>query len=309
MKRTAEVGPIRRMKSGRSSRTSGTRAAVAIEPKSLVDHSAESGIRFSICTLVTRPEQYRKMIGTFEARGFAGNDCEYLFLDNSSSNAFDAYEGLNLFLNNARGEYIIVCHQDVELLSDGRDRLDAVMAELEAKDPLWAVIGNSGGVSPGRLAIRITDPHGADEKTDLSPVRVRSLDENFLVVRRRANLALSHDLGGFHLYGTDICIIADILGWRSYVVDFHLHHLSPGYREQSLSQSRVAMIRKYARALRARWVMSPCELLFLSGGPWWLSVALSSKFARRVLWGVERLAPGVMARLSGVPSRDPPAMH
>jgi hypothetical protein len=297
------------MKSGRSSRTSGTRASFAIEPKSLVDHSTGSGIRFSICTLVTRPEQYRKMIGTFEARGFAENDCEYLFLDNSSSNAFDAYEGLNLFLNNARGEYIIVCHQDVELLSDGRDRLDAVIAELEAQDPLWAVIGNSGGVSPGRLAIRITDPHGADQKTDLLPVRVRSLDENFLVVRRRANLALSHDLGGFHLYGTDICIIADILGWRSYVVDFHLHHLSPGYREQSLSQSRVAMIRKYARALRARWVMSPCELLFLSGGPWWLSVALSSKFARRVLWGVERFAPGVMARLSGVPSRDPPAMH
>jgi hypothetical protein len=249
------------------------------------------------------------MVSTFEARGFAGNDCEYLFLDNSRSNAFDAYEGLNLFLNNARGEYIIVCHQDVELLSDGRDQLDVVIAELEAKDPAWAVIGNSGGVSPGRLAIRITDPHGADQKTDQLPVRVRSLDENFLVVRRRANLALSHDLGGFHLYGTDLCIIADILGWRSYVVDFHLHHLSPGYREQSLSQSRVAMIKKYAHALRFRWVMSPCELLFLSGGPWWLSAALSSKFGRRVLLGVGRLAPGVMARLSGVPPRDRPAMH
>jgi hypothetical protein len=295
------------MSSDLKARTSKAGERPAGEPKSAAAVGAERACRFSICTLLTRPEQYQGMLRTFKARGFGGDDCEYLFLDNTKANEYDAYDGLNLFLNTSRGEYIIICHQDVELLDDGRDRLEEVIAELDAKDPSWAVFGNSGGVSPGRLAIRITDPHGANQRTEELPVRVRSLDENFVVVRRRANLALSRDLGGFHLYGTDLCIIADILGWTCYVVDFHLHHLSPGYREASLNQSRVAMIKKYAHALRARWVMTPCELLFLSGGPWWLSAALSSKLGRRVLFGVEKFAPGFTARLSGVQPRIPNA--
>jgi hypothetical protein len=293
------------MKSDLQPRASRPATRVAGAPKSVVEVMAERRVRFSICTLVTRPEQYRSMLSTFETGGFVGDDCEYLFLDNTKSNEFDAYRGLNLFLNNARGEYVVICHQDVELLHDGRDRLDTVIAELDAKDPAWAVIGNSGGISPGRLAIRITDPHGADQRTEQFPARVHSLDENFLVVRRDANLALSSDIGGFHLYGTDICIIAEILGWRCYVVDFHLRHLSPGNREESLSDSRVAMIKKYASALRSRWIMTPCELLFLSGAPWWISAALSSKVGRRLLFSAERFAPGMAARLSGVQPRDP----
>jgi hypothetical protein len=293
------------MRSDLTPRASKTRTGGAGEPKSVADLWTGPDIRFSICTLVTRPEQYRSMTATFMARGFSDSDCEYIFLDNSETNSSDAYQGLNLFLNNARGEYIILCHQDVELLDGGREQLDAVLAEMEVHDPSWAVLGNSGGMSPGRLAIRITDPHGAGQKTEHLPARVHSLDENFLVVRRSANLALSRDLSGFHLYGADLCIVADILGWRSYVVDFHLRHLSPGNRDLSLSRSRVALIKKYSRALRTRWVMTPCELLFLSGSHWWLSVAMSSRLARRLLFSLERHAPSLAARLHGVPPRDP----
>ena len=53
------------------------------------------------------------------------------------------------------------------------------------------------------------------------PAKVHTLDENFIVVRRAANLSLSHDLDGFHLYGTDLCLIADVLGGNRYVIDFH----------------------------------------------------------------------------------------
>ncbi len=65
---------------------------------------------------------------------------------------------------------------------------------------------------------------GRTSSKEKLPIRVGSLDENFIVVKRQANLALSHDMSGFHLYGTDLCIIADILGRTSYVVDFHLCH-------------------------------------------------------------------------------------
>ena len=55
-----------------------------------------------------------------------------------------------------------------------------------------------------------------------------ALDKNFLVVRRDANLAVSADLKGFHLHGTDICIVARLLGYTAYVVDFQLRHVSSG---------------------------------------------------------------------------------
>jgi hypothetical protein len=67
------------------------------------------GIRYSICTLVNSPDQYRAMEHSFQAAGFTGDDVEFLYLDNVGGNRFDAYAGVNLFLALARGEFIILC--------------------------------------------------------------------------------------------------------------------------------------------------------------------------------------------------------
>ena len=249
----------------------------------------DTGIRFSICTLVTRPEQYEGMLESFRARGFDGDDCEFIQIDNRQGNRYDAYQGCNLLLTVARGTYVILCHQDVLLIDDRRD-LERVLAQLDRTDPSWGACGNSGGMSPGKMAIRLTDPHATDLRTTTFPARVYSLDENFILVKRSANLSLSRDLTGFHQYGCDICIIADVLGYTTYVVDFHLHHLSPGTREPALGAARANLVKKYLRAFRSRWVMSPCELFFLSGSSL-LSRLLSNEFAIRVhrrLAGVSR---------------------
>lgn len=227
---------------------------------------ADGGVRYSICTLVTRAADYQRMARSFQAGGFAAPDCEYLYLDNSSGNRFDAFAGCNLFLAAARGDYVILCHQDVELLEDGRARLDEALDELSRRDPAWGLAGNAGGVRPGRLALRISDPHG--ENTAVGgpfPVRAASLDENFIVVRRRANLGLSRDLAGFHLYGTDLCLVADMLGWRAYVVDFHLRHHSPGTAGRDFLEMRGRLIEKFRAAWRPRWIATTCTLCFLSG--------------------------------------------
>lgn len=261
---------------------------------------SSSRVRYSICTLVTRWDEYEAMAASFRDHGFDGEACEFLFLDNSSGNRFDGYAGLNLFLTVAQGEYVVLCHQDIELLQDGRVELDRIIEDLEQRDPTWAVIGNCGGVAPGRMAIRITDPHGADRRTEDLPVRVSGLDENFVVVRRRANLGLSRDLSGFHLYATDLCQIADVLGWSAYVVDFHLLHKSPGRRDDSLSRARRALIAKYARALRPRWAMSTCELMFL-GGPPALAPIMNSTVMDRLLRRIAVQAPGLSRLLFGGP--------
>ncbi len=227
----------------------------------------KGSIRFSICTLVTDLDEYSEMVASFRERGFAGPDCEFLYLDNSASNAFDAFTGYNLFLMRASGDYLILCHQDVLLLDEGRSALEQRLAELDSLDPAWALCGNAGGVAGGKLAVRITDPHGPDQSTGTFPARAAALDENFILARRDANLALSHDLGGFHFYGTDLCIVADMLGRTAYVIDFHLRHKSAGKTDAGFYAARRAAIAKYRRAFRSRWIGTTCTTFLVSGLP------------------------------------------
>ena len=100
------------------------------------------------------------------------------------------------------------------------------------------------------------------------PVRVMSLDENFIVVRREANLALSHDLTGYHWYGAELCLLADILGWHAYVVEFYLLHKSSGNADAGFRSMRRAVGRKYARAFRPRWQYVVTDRpVFIAGSP------------------------------------------
>jgi hypothetical protein len=219
--------------------------------------------KYSVCTLVNSQSQYSDMVESFLSHGFTNDDCEYLFIDNSTENRYDAFSGINKFLTLAKGKYIILCHQDLLLISDGRKKLDSILEHLSQLDPNWGICGNAGGKYPSRYVIRITDPYGDDQFTEPLPAKVTALDENFLIVRRDANLAASHDLHGFHLYGADLCAIADFLGYNAYVVDFHLRHLSGGNKGLTYGKIRTDMIAKYGRALRPRMLATSSTLVFL----------------------------------------------
>lgn len=241
-----------------------------IAARSLHGETGHNEIAFTIATLVTDPAEYDAMRRTFAAGGFTQNDCEYLFIDNTGTEQTCAYRGLNRALSEAHGRYVILCHQDVRLIANGQGRtaLEARLRELDELDPDWAVVGNAGGSAPGRLAIRLTDPHGKDRTVGSLPARVSSLDENFILIRREANLAFSRDLRGFHFYGADLCMVADILGWHAYVIDFHLEHLSPGNsRKRDFALSKEAFRAKWSEALRPRWIQTTCALIRLDGEP------------------------------------------
>ena len=246
-------------------------SAPAVEIDAL---GAGARIRYTVCTLVTRQDEYQEMLASFQAAGFTPSNCEFIYVDNSHGNKCDGYTAVNRFLTAARGEYIVLCHQDVRLHDDKIAMLDLRIEELDRLDPHWAVFGNAGGVYPGRLAIRITDPSGENLRRGSLPARVASLDENFMVVRRRANLSVSSDLTGFHFYGTDLCIIAGILGHGCYVVDFHLWHIGgESQPKKSKDQAfrsdyhpaRKRFLEKYRRAFAPRWIQNTGTVLFVSG--------------------------------------------
>jgi hypothetical protein len=226
-----------------------------------------AGLTFSVCTLVTRTDQYGRMLQSFKARGFGADNAEFIIVDNRQGNSFDAYDGLNELMARARGRYIICCHQDVELIGDGAVELQAKLEQLSAYDPKWAVAGNAG-IGPQGAAFRISDPTGENQNSGTFPSLVYSLDENFLVFRADARTGLSADLGGFHLYGTDACLQAELRGLKSYVIDFHLRHHSPGAVDESYFECLRRFEEKYSAAFKSRRLRTSVKTAYITSSYW-----------------------------------------
>ena len=224
---------------------------------------------FSICTLVTRTQEYEEMLQSFVAKGFDVSTCEYLHIDNSERCAFDAYKGLNEFLQQAKGKYIIICHQDIILHDHDRVHLEAKIKEIEMLDSNWAILANAGGINFKWIATNLTQGSGRTIKEKRLPLLTKTIDENFMVVKNSANLALSNRLSGFHMYGTDICLIADILGYKAYVIDFNLTHKSDGNADASFYKCREDLMRNYNHAFRGRFMATTITRFYISGN--WLA--------------------------------------
>lgn len=262
------------------------------EPRSIASTPTQSSVRFTVATLVTSDTDYAACVASLRQGGFDGPDVEYIFVDNRTANTLDAYAGINRCLTDARGDYVILCHQDVRLLDDKRIDLEARLRELETLDPSWAVAGNAGGIAPGRLALRITDPHGANQSLGEFPAQVQSLDENFIVARREARVRCSSDLQGFHLYGADLCLQAHLAGHTAYVIDFHLAHMSAGNKSTSFHRCVDAFEAKYARVFAGGWLQTTCTLLRPA----------PPTFANRMARALKRPVAAVSRRLHRTPA-------
>lgn len=221
--------------------------------------------KYSVCTLVTQKNLYQSMVNSFIAAGFTSAISEYIYIDNTKSNTTDAYGGINKFLSIARGQFIIICHQDILLEYDRIEQLESCISQLNDLDPNWGLLGNAGGIKRGKSAIRITDPSGPNRRTAKLPAKVQSLDENFILIRKDANLGASRDLHGFHLYGLDLCLQAMMRGYSAYVVDFHLRHLSPGNFGADYYACKNSVIKKYQKIFPWNYYQTPGSPIFLSG--------------------------------------------
>lgn len=237
----------------------GVQRALAIEQPDQI-------FQFSICTLVTDKSEYAEMLSSFEKAGFSAPLCEFLYIDNSSANRYDAYAGLNLLLQRAKGEYIILCHQDVLIVKDSKNELIGLIENLNQIDARWAVCGNAGAAGPNHIVYHISYPNGRQMTKGNFPVKVLSLDENFIILKNKWRLSFSNDLSGFHLYGTDICLNAKINGLSAYVIPFNLVHKSRGNLSTDFFSVRAAFIKKYNPFFR-EWVQTTVTVFYLSNSP------------------------------------------
>jgi hypothetical protein len=222
-------------------------------------------ILFSICTLVTNFDQYENLVKSFQSKGF-DSCCEFLFIDNTKKNVYDAYSGLRYLINISKGKYIILCHQDIELIDDDANALLHKINELDQKDKNWAVAGNAGHDLSGKLAIRISDKFGENQNSGKFPHSVTTLDENFLLLKKTALIAPSIDLNGFHLYGTDICLQSILSGQSVWVIDFHLWHKCGELKvDKEYFRCLEALENKYLNIFKCRKITTTCSHIFLTG--------------------------------------------
>ena len=223
-----------------------------------VQNRDESDLVFSVCTLVRDQAQYDRLLASFAAHGFTAQNAEFLAADNRDGNQFDGFNWHKHMLPRCRGRYVVFCHEDVELVDCGFDDLVARIEGLEASDPQWLVAGVAG--SPWRplnhsvtgQALHISDVFGANRRLGQVPARVESLDECFIVMRRLKPVMNSYDLSGFHYYGADLCLQAELLGGRSYAIDFHLLHKGKAQADETFAQIRNAFRQKYRRYFPGR---------------------------------------------------------
>lgn len=237
-----------------------THNAVAMTPKYIVaphEHACE----FTFVTLLASDEKYQRLISSISNKGFNPENSELLALDNRGGNIYDGYTYARRAVLEARGKYLVLTHDDLEFTEDGFAELSQVLDDLTEHDPTWAVAGNAGMAADGEPYRNLEDPYGRNTVDAFQ--KVRSLDENFLVLRRDRLVLSSLDLTGFHYYGADLCLQAEMQGASSYVVPFMLHHHSKGFMSDHFFETQRAFGDKYGRYFPGQYHRTTASLIIL----------------------------------------------
>ena len=173
--------------------------------------------------------------------------------------ARNAGTAFNAELERCCGDVVVFAHQDIFLPNGWSRRMMEGIKKLFELDNDWGVAGCYGITVTGKCAGSIYSSGlrrfvGEDLK---STVEVRSLDEVLLILNRNSKLKFDEMLPGFHLYGTDICLEAEEIGRKNYVIPCFLVHNSQGINWLPLSFWKAYYF------LRQKWmhrlpVVTPC---------------------------------------------------
>lgn len=175
---------------------------------------------------------------------------ELIPIDNTSSN-LSAAAALNRGLNDAKGNIVVFCHQDVIFPSYWLAKLVDQIPIVERKCKNWGVLGTYGVALNGSYAGHVVDPHGHRRQGSL-PRMVQSLDEHCLIIRKDSGLHFDEGLGGFHFYGADLCLQAMVKGLPNFAIDACVQHLSGGKVDDSFYD--------LAKKLSGKWRHKKCPL-------------------------------------------------
>jgi hypothetical protein len=163
---------------------------------------------------------------------------------NNSDNQFSASQALNLGLEQSGGTLIVFCHQDVVFPPDWLSRLLAQIKDVEHQVAFWGVIGLAGRCVDGSRSGHVVDPRGEFFHPPL-PRQVQTLDELCIIIRKKSGLHFDEYFDHFHLYVTDLCLMAACKGMPCFTIDCCLEHLSGGKKCEGWRLQKEKLIKKW----------------------------------------------------------------
>lgn len=156
---------------------------------------------------------------------------ELILADNTERKFESASKALNWGAKNAKGEYIMFVHQDVDLCSNSwLEEVEKVLDQL----PNLGIAGVAGKKDEKGVMtiIKHGDPPKLAGKIYIEkPTQVQTLDECLVIIPRSVFDVVQFDeeaCPDWHLYTVDFCLSVAILGLRVYAIPTSIYHKSRG---------------------------------------------------------------------------------
>lgn len=212
-----------------------------------------------VCSIDDR--RFEKLTASL-ARSFGNHAYEVVRIDNARSMC----QGYNEGLKRSRGNRLIFCHDDIEILSDDFvSRIESNFAQFD----VFGLVGTTRLTEGSWSSAGPPDVHGAvvqPHRTEANqyvlhvfsnirkPVaNAQALDGMLIAARRETAQDLGWDeenISGFHLYDVDFSFRAHLAGLKvGIATDLLVYHASQGTRDETWRKAVVSWTMRYAEHL------------------------------------------------------------
>jgi glycosyltransferase involved in cell wall biosynthesis len=177
---------------------------------------------YTFAVAVNNNETLRKNL--FLSPGFQEDHKHQVLIKENYPSASLAY---NSAIDEAENEIIIFIHQDIYLPETWFSDLSRCLSYLEERQVNWGVLGCFGSRkdADGGLGRVYTTGLGLHGNKLNEPEPVETLDEIILIIRKSSELRFDPSLPHFHLYGTDLCMLAKDSGMTNFAFQgFCIHN-------------------------------------------------------------------------------------
>ena len=236
--------------------------------------------KISVISCVNDFKKYNSYVANSFTEENKNGVVELIAIDNTA-NTLSIPQALNLGIKKSHGEINVFCHQDVIFPSNWIKTLLEQISVIEKTNKNWGVLGTFGVARNGMFAGHLIDPNGHFHCLPL-PAQVQSLDEHCLIMRKDSGLIFDEELGGFHLYGADICLQAMTRGLSNYAIDACVEHLSPGKADADFIEAVDKLYQKWKNKKSPLTVIqTTCKMCRLRGGLTGIAAYKFARFKRR----------------------------
>lgn len=222
--------------------------------------------KYSIACVISRPDIFDKCLLQSINSNRTNHDIEIIPIYNNN-NLYSASVALNIGLQAAKSDIVVIAHQDVILLNNWFSKLDEIIATLPEN---WGLISSAGiakkystsdigewGGAASVHTVAVGAVWDSLETTHKPPywdgikdtTTIHCADECMMVINKKIGLRFDSLFTGFHFYGVDICLQARAAGYQIYSGYLPIIH----YGKYSASFTGNHKYWVYLRLLYNKW--------------------------------------------------------